>query len=308
MASFSASRSSPSTRRETPPARGLLGISTMKRPARLMKVVRAAPLLPRSSLSTCTTSSWPSCSSSRMPALLRVGAGREVLAGDFLQRQEAVAFGAVFDEAGFQGGLDAGDAALVDVGLLLLPGRDLDVEVVERLAIHHGHAQLFRLSRIDQHTFHCVESSHAARRCAPRRRLQGGRPGIARRDRGVSGRNGCPPRVCPVSMPCRASPRRHNGRWANGRARPLRWEGAGFRSGVAGAILAHVAGGCGQGHAGREPAQRPPSIAFQQVFFNADGTSADTFTESGLRDRSGAGRPAHRQLPCRAAERRAAAA
>jgi hypothetical protein len=53
-------------RRETPPARGLFGISTRKRPARLMKVVRAAPLLPRSSFSTWTISSWPSFSSSRM--------------------------------------------------------------------------------------------------------------------------------------------------------------------------------------------------------------------------------------------------
>jgi hypothetical protein len=60
------SRSSPSMRRETPPARGLFGISTRKRPARLMNVVSAAPLVPRSSFSTCTSSSWPSLTSSRM--------------------------------------------------------------------------------------------------------------------------------------------------------------------------------------------------------------------------------------------------
>jgi hypothetical protein len=39
---------------------GLLGISTRKRPARLMKELSAAPLLPRSSYPTCTTISWPS--------------------------------------------------------------------------------------------------------------------------------------------------------------------------------------------------------------------------------------------------------
>ena len=42
----------------------------------------------------------------------------EVLAGDFLQRQEAVALGAVVDERGLEARLDAGDAALVDVGFL----------------------------------------------------------------------------------------------------------------------------------------------------------------------------------------------
>ena len=37
---------------ETPPARGLLGMRTRKRPARLTNVVSAAPLVPRSSFST----------------------------------------------------------------------------------------------------------------------------------------------------------------------------------------------------------------------------------------------------------------
>ena len=60
------SRSSPLMRRETPPAPGLFGIRTMKRPARLMKVVSAAPLVPRSSFSTWTTISCPSRSTSRM--------------------------------------------------------------------------------------------------------------------------------------------------------------------------------------------------------------------------------------------------
>ena len=94
------SRSSPSMRRETPPARGLLGISTRKRPARLMKVVSAAPLLPRSSFSTCTTISWPFATGSRgcSAVALRLAVAEE-LVRDFLQRQEAVALGAVIDEA-----------------------------------------------------------------------------------------------------------------------------------------------------------------------------------------------------------------
>ena len=78
----------------------------------------------------------------------------EVFPGDFLQRQEAVALGAVIDEAGFEAWLDAGDPALVDVGLLLFRGRDFDVEVVEALAIDQCNAQLFCLSCVDQHSFH----------------------------------------------------------------------------------------------------------------------------------------------------------
>ena len=55
------------------------------------------------------------------PAALRLLA--EVLLGDFLQRQEAMALRAVVDEAGFERGLDAGDPAFVDVGFFLFAGR-----------------------------------------------------------------------------------------------------------------------------------------------------------------------------------------
>ena len=51
-ASCNSVRSSPSMRRDIPPARGLLGINTKYRPAKLIIVVSAAPLLPRSSFST----------------------------------------------------------------------------------------------------------------------------------------------------------------------------------------------------------------------------------------------------------------
>src|ERR1044071_7240411 len=56
--SRSSFRSSPSTRRETPPPLGLLGIRTRYLPAREMNVVSAAPLVPRSSFSTWTMISW----------------------------------------------------------------------------------------------------------------------------------------------------------------------------------------------------------------------------------------------------------
>jgi len=51
----------------------------------------------------------------------------EIFLRDFLQRQEAVPLGAVIDEARFEAWLDAGDAALVNVGFLLLLRRYLDV-------------------------------------------------------------------------------------------------------------------------------------------------------------------------------------
>ena len=48
------SRSSPTILLDIPPDLALFGFSTIKRPARLTKVVNAAPFLPRSSLSICT--------------------------------------------------------------------------------------------------------------------------------------------------------------------------------------------------------------------------------------------------------------
>ncbi len=86
--------------------------------------------------------------------LVVVDPGLEVIAGDFLQRQEAVAFATVFDEGRFQRRFKARDAALVDVRLLLFLGRLFDVDVVQRLAIHDGNPQLFSLRGVDQHSLH----------------------------------------------------------------------------------------------------------------------------------------------------------
>ena len=148
-----------------------------------MNVVSAAPLLPRSSFSTWTMSSWPSFSGSWMPARRASTPSREVLAGDFLERQEAVAVVAVVDEAGFERRLDAGDDGLVDVALALFLARGFDVEVDEFLAIDDGDAQFFRLRRVDQHAFHVI---------FPSANLGGGRAGKAdgARDRRAPGSNG----------------------------------------------------------------------------------------------------------------------
>ena len=73
----------------------------------------------------------------------------EILLGDFLEREKAVAFGAVVDESGFEAGFYAGDLTLVYVGLFLLASRDFDIEVVEFLAIDHGHPEFFGLGGVD---------------------------------------------------------------------------------------------------------------------------------------------------------------
>ena len=65
-----------------------------------------------------------------------------------------MALGAVVDESGLEAGLDAGDAALVDVRLLLFPGGNLDRKVVKLLAVNEGDAQFFLLRRIDKHSLH----------------------------------------------------------------------------------------------------------------------------------------------------------
>ena len=106
------------------------------------------------------------------------GVGIKVAAVDFLERQEAVPVAAVVHERRFQPRLDAGDATLVDVGFLLFPRGRFDIEVVEFLAVYEGHAQLFLLSRVDQHAFHdeipCARPSPAVTRwLSPRRRWSG---------------------------------------------------------------------------------------------------------------------------------------
>lgn len=118
-----------------------------------MKVVSAAPLLPRSSFSTWTISSWPSRSVLDARGA-HVDAFLEVLAGDFLERQEAVAVFAVIDEAGFERRFDAGDDALVDVAFALFAAGGFDIDIDELLPIDDGDAQFFLLRRIEQHAFH----------------------------------------------------------------------------------------------------------------------------------------------------------
>ena len=69
-------------------------------------------------------------------------------------------------------------SAFVDIGLFLFFRRDLDVEIVQRLAIHDSHTQLFTLSCVDQHPLHLyVLARSTAKRAAIRASVK--RRGIA---------------------------------------------------------------------------------------------------------------------------------
>src|SRR5262249_8402697 len=73
----------------------------------------------------------PAATAAVAVVVLAVAAARalQVLARDFLERQEAVALSAVVDEARFEARLDARNHGLVDVALTLLLACGFDVEV-----------------------------------------------------------------------------------------------------------------------------------------------------------------------------------
>ena len=78
----------------------------------------------------------------------------EVGARDFLEGQEPVALLAVVDEARFERGLDAGDDALVDVGLARLAARGLNVDVDQLLTIDDADARFLGVRGIEKHALH----------------------------------------------------------------------------------------------------------------------------------------------------------
>ena len=98
----------------------------------------------------------PPSPSPSSPSVVAAAAALEELARDFLERQEAVAFGAVVDEARFEAGLDAGDDGLVDVALALFLACGLDVEVDQLLAVDDRHPEFLRLGGVEQHAFHSI--------------------------------------------------------------------------------------------------------------------------------------------------------
>ena len=91
----------------------------------------------------------------------------EIRARNLLERQEAMPLGAVFDERGFETGLDARDDRLVDIAFSLLFLGRLDIKVDELLAIDDGDAEFLGLRRVEQHALHSCSPARAAGRTKP---------------------------------------------------------------------------------------------------------------------------------------------
>ena len=87
-------------------------------------------------------------------AVTHVDAIAEIGTSNFFEGEETVAVFAVGDEAGFEGGFDAGDDTLVDIGLALLATGGLDIDVDQFLAVDNRYAQLLLLRSVKQHSFH----------------------------------------------------------------------------------------------------------------------------------------------------------
>ncbi len=66
------------------------------------------------------------------------------------------------DKGGFQARLYPGNFGFVDARFFLLASPALDVQVVEFLTIYEGDPNLFRLGRVNQHSFHLTHFLRAA--------------------------------------------------------------------------------------------------------------------------------------------------
>jgi hypothetical protein len=78
----------------------------------------------------------------------------EVGPRDFLERQEAVAFFAVVDEARLQARFDPGDDTFIDVRLALFAPGLFDVEVDQLLTIDDRHPKFFGVGGVEKHPLH----------------------------------------------------------------------------------------------------------------------------------------------------------
>ena len=50
-----------------------------------------------------------------------------------------MSLGAVIDECSFETGFDSGYFAFINIGFFLFSGGNFDIEIVQALAIDHGH-------------------------------------------------------------------------------------------------------------------------------------------------------------------------
>ena len=81
-------------------------------------------------------------------------ASSEILAGNLLERQEAVAVFTVVNKAGFKRRLHPGHDGLIDIAFALLAPFNFDFVVEQFLPVHDRQAAFFSLRGVDQHPFH----------------------------------------------------------------------------------------------------------------------------------------------------------
>ena len=79
---------------------------------------------------------------------------------NFLKRQETVTCGTKFNKTGFQRRFNPRDLALVNVGFFLFLRGYFYIEVKQMLTFSNSYAQLFWLSCVYQHSFHCKFLRH----------------------------------------------------------------------------------------------------------------------------------------------------
>ncbi len=91
----------------------------------------------------------------------RTGVALEILPGNFLEWQKAVAFFAVIDETGFQRRLDPRHHGFIDIAFALFTPLDFDLDIEQFLPVHNRQPPLFGLGGVDQHALHFFKlSSH----------------------------------------------------------------------------------------------------------------------------------------------------
>src|SRR6266581_1155955 len=154
MISRSSSRSSPSTRRDTPPPRGLFGISKVA-PGKADEGGERGALVAALVLLDLDDQFLAFIESVLDPRAADVDAGLEILARDFLEGKKSVPLGAVVHERGFEAGLDPGDDTLVDVAFSLFFCGRFYVEVYEFLAFDNSDTEFLGLCRVKEHALHC---------------------------------------------------------------------------------------------------------------------------------------------------------
>lgn len=76
---------------------------------------------------------------------------------DFVERQKTMSISTVFNKGGLQGRFDPGYFCKVDIARKLFAGRGFEIEILNPISIGDDDAGLFRMRRVDEHSFAMFE-------------------------------------------------------------------------------------------------------------------------------------------------------